>query len=792
MIKRLTSFFLALCLLAVIPLSARYRYNPYTNKLDYYEAAGDITLGDIGDITLTGLATGNVLYYNGAAWVNLATGANTNVLTLVAGIPAWVAAGVPAAHAASHEVAGGDLVNHDQLTGYLAAQHLTLPNTIVAVLNDHDLAAHTALGLFDASADVDHNATTNYAANQHVVLPNTIANVLSDHNVGAHTATIGGTGVNSSGWTDYVYVTAGVWAVDATLGKVADGIAITGAAASTVTITNDNTDGKIVSSTANLILESTGGAATIEITGDLLPSADITYDLGNNTLAWQDLVQTSTGAQYLGDSDVNSTWQKIRSGAMLSFQLREAGAYVEKASLGSTTAFLFNAAADHFTITQTAAAGIEDQPLFFIDDDRTGVTANEISEATIVIDAEGSFALAIMDGVIDFSSLSPLNVRGLTTHFHNLILSDGKNLEFGAGSDVYKQWNVNGAGDDLFSTITANMVQANETSAFWYGVLKPSGMTDHDNYLSPTFIIANDEGADANDYAGVVIGERGQANVKVAHYFDFYAMTGASDGSVATADELAAIFRFGASGSATPGYATTGGDVLFEGTIEVDGDTQVAGYRRVESIYWIECFDHGIAANRYSQNWDITSLNTQGNGTNTIDTTPSNITLTTDNNAVGDNEGTITHFQIILREELNRTEFHVDLGQTANTQYYMGWNTSGTNAMVAAADEYVIVFFDVSDNANWQIKVGDGATEDVFTSAVAADTNHTRHEIQVEADGTVHWSVNGTELDITGSVDNLMTANNHYLIFGQAQSVTGAVVIVAEIHFVENEKTKAH
>ncbi|MEE9355184.1 MAG: hypothetical protein V3U75_06310, partial [Methylococcaceae bacterium] len=186
--NKLISFILALCLLIAIPLEARYKYNPFTRKLDYYETGADIDLGDLADVTLTGLATGNVLYYNGTAWVNLATGANTNVLTLAAGIPSWAAPGAPAAHAATHLAAGADSVDHDLLLNYLAAQHLTLPAGIAAVLTDHNLLAHTALGLFDASIDVDHNATTNYAANQHVVLPNTIANVLSDHNLLAHTA----------------------------------------------------------------------------------------------------------------------------------------------------------------------------------------------------------------------------------------------------------------------------------------------------------------------------------------------------------------------------------------------------------------------------------------------------------------------------------------------------------------------------------------------------------------------------------------------------------------------------
>jgi len=59
-------------------------------------------------------------------------------------------------------------INHNALNNYAANQHVVLPGTLANVLTDHDLAAHTGLGLFDASSDVDHDATTNYVANKHV------------------------------------------------------------------------------------------------------------------------------------------------------------------------------------------------------------------------------------------------------------------------------------------------------------------------------------------------------------------------------------------------------------------------------------------------------------------------------------------------------------------------------------------------------------------------------------------------------------------------------------------------
>lgn len=232
-------------------------------------------------------------------------------------------------------------------------------------------------------------------------------------------------------------------------------------------------------------------------------------------------------------------------------------------------------------------------------------------------------------------------------------------------------------------------------------------------------------------------------------------------------------------------------DVVFNALL-LHGDFETEAYIRRATILWNDCFDHGVGAFKYGWTWDITSLNTQGAGTNTIDTNPSHITLTTQNNAIGDNEGTRSDFVIIERARQNRSEFGVSLGQTVNTQFFCGWNDSGTNSMNPAVDKYVIVFFDESDDPNWQIKVGNGAAEDVFTSAIPADTSDIIHEIWVETDGTVHWSVNGTELDITGSVTKVMQADDHYLIVGQAQSVTGAAVIVAEIDWVENEKTKAH
>ena len=57
-----------------------------------------------------------------------------------------------------------------------------------------------------------------------------------------------------------------------------------------------------------------------------------------------------------------------------------------------------DAADEEIDIKQAAVAGTAGVPLFKIDDNRTGATADSTSEATLYIDAEGVYALALADG----------------------------------------------------------------------------------------------------------------------------------------------------------------------------------------------------------------------------------------------------------------------------------------------------------------------------------------------------------------------------------------------------------
>ena len=80
-------------------------------------------------------AAGDIIYASGVGTpAVLAKGADTNVLTLAAGVPSWAAAGTPGAHAASHQDAGGDEISVAGLSGLLADDQHVLDTEVTAVI----------------------------------------------------------------------------------------------------------------------------------------------------------------------------------------------------------------------------------------------------------------------------------------------------------------------------------------------------------------------------------------------------------------------------------------------------------------------------------------------------------------------------------------------------------------------------------------------------------------------------------------------------------------------------------
>lgn len=190
--------------------------------------------------------------------------------------------------------------------------------------------------------------------------------------------------------------------------------------------------------------------------------------------------------------------------------------------------------ADHTTITQSSAVGTEGQPLQFINDDRTGATANSKEEATTVWDAEGRYAGYVMDGEWYFT--------------YDIDILASASLNFGPDRFALNYRPGAGSRNGMMQFATTQDLTGGNMSA---GIPFSRGLTnwvteDFNGYLSPSFIMSNEEGADNNDHAYVVMGERTQADIAVTHYFDFFAGTGAWDAAVdGTTTEIPASFRFG-------------------------------------------------------------------------------------------------------------------------------------------------------------------------------------------------------------------------------------------------------
>lgn len=67
------------------------------------------------------------------------------------------------------------VINHDALLNFVGAEHLSLPNTLINVLTDHNKVAHDALNIDADTVDG-------------IDIPNTIANVLTNHTKAVHDA----------------------------------------------------------------------------------------------------------------------------------------------------------------------------------------------------------------------------------------------------------------------------------------------------------------------------------------------------------------------------------------------------------------------------------------------------------------------------------------------------------------------------------------------------------------------------------------------------------------------------
>ncbi|MDD4892383.1 MAG: hypothetical protein PHH73_00090 [Candidatus Rickettsiella isopodorum] len=228
------------------------------------------------------------------------------------------------------------------------------------------------------------------------------------------------------------------------------------------------------------------------------------------------------------------------------------------------------------TVTTSGASIL---PSININDSRTGATA--VTGAALRVNATGSgaYALSIPNGNVDISGTNTY-LRG-NIYYSGSLITAGGSIPMGWGSTVARFRGYyddgNGAGDQQMCFKFNDIASGRSSAINFMRDLELSNDGSRNGYLSPTFVLYNDEGADANDYSAVEIGEHYQSNVANIHYFDFYATTGTVDGSEnVTTAEKKAVFRFGSTRSSSPTYATNGGDVYFSGQVEISSRVVVS------------------------------------------------------------------------------------------------------------------------------------------------------------------------------------------------------------------------
>ena len=62
----------------------------FNGNIDNDNIASDAAI-NMTKIAVTSQATGDIMYFNGTAWVRLAKGDDDDVLTLASGVPTWAA-----------------------------------------------------------------------------------------------------------------------------------------------------------------------------------------------------------------------------------------------------------------------------------------------------------------------------------------------------------------------------------------------------------------------------------------------------------------------------------------------------------------------------------------------------------------------------------------------------------------------------------------------------------------------------------------------------------------------------
>ena len=175
------------------------------------------------------------------------------------------------------------------------------------------------------------------------------------------------------------------------------------------------------------------------------------------------------------------------------------------------------------------------------------------------------------------------------------------------------------------------------------------------------------------------------------------------------------------------------------------------GYReRSEYIAFQDSFTEGSDV-AYAVHWNITGV--VGAGTNTVTVRDGWSELVTGGAGGPDMESTVSIGLSDYRAYTPRIESVVELTGVAGQRFEWGF--------YAAANEYVEILHDTAVGANWYLQVQDTVDTETIDSLVAVTADPTKLEISIEADGTIHWSIDDVAMTEVG-LTNLMTANAHY------------------------------
>jgi len=210
-----------------------------------------------------------------------------------------------------------------------------------------------------------------------------------------------------------------------------------------------------------------------------------------------------------------------------------------------------------------------------------------------------------------------------------------------------------------------------------------------------------------------------------------------------------------------------------------------SGQQWRQTIYHIDCFDSGLSKQNFGAAYDIVTL-AVGGGTNEVLTNPSRNTLIT-GAVLGNTEGTRSLDNACTRSREYAIGLECELSSAADIEFRFGFYKD--------ADEYIYIEFDKSLSNNWRLHIDDGTGAEFSAEGLVAEANTDYYMLLwVETDGTPHWAIGTTPLNIvemgrTG-IANVMTADYYY--YEWYVKAEQAVVKQAKIDYFERFKTKLH